>query len=181
MQVAENPTAYMIDGPGYAGQSMFNSLIFNSSPQRTSSYACGPLLWINGRIVEIAREIDYEAVFDRRGTTQAMAAATDRNLEAVRPSVLQRERNVVSVLYEGDNTSFALQVGGPASYGLSVFVVVRGHDIPFEGLLELGETRHPRQELMGADWQQSDLVIPYTVYTVGIYNIIQFSRLFCEI
>jgi hypothetical protein len=105
------------------------------------------LLRIDDRIVEIAREIDYKAVFDRRSTTEAMAAATDRNLEAVRPSVLQRERNVVSVFHEGNNTSFALHVDGPASYGLSVLVVVGGHDIPFERLLELGETRHPRQEL----------------------------------
>ena len=148
MQVAVNPTTYMIDGPGYAGQSMFNSLIFDSSPERASSYARGALLWIDGRIVEIAREIDYEAVFDRRGTTDAMAASTDRNSEAVRPSVLQRERNVVSVFHEGDNMSFALRVGGPASYGLNVSIVVRGNDIPFERLLELGETRHPGQELM---------------------------------
>ena len=63
MQVAVNPTAYMIDGPGYAGQSMFNSLVLDSSPLRASPYACGAILWIDDRIVEIAREIDYEAVF----------------------------------------------------------------------------------------------------------------------
>jgi hypothetical protein len=134
----------MIDGPGYTGQSMLNSLIFDSSPQRASSHVRGTLLRIDDRIVEIAREINYEAVFHRRCTTEAMAAATDRNLEAVRPSVLQRERNVVRVFHEGDNTSFALHVGGPASYGLSVSVFVGGHDIPFERLLEHGETRHPR-------------------------------------
>jgi hypothetical protein len=91
----------------------------------------------------MTREVDYEAVFGRRGTTDAMAPATDRNLEAVRPSVLQGKRNVVSVFHKGNNTSIALGVGGPASYGLSVSVVVGGHDIPFERLLELRETRHP--------------------------------------
>src|SRR6266852_5499742 len=136
----------MIDGPGYTGQSMLNSLVFDSPPQRASSHARGALLWIDGRIVEIAREVDYEAIFGRRGTTDAMAAATDRNLEAVRSSVLQRERNVVGVFHEGNNTSIAFRIGGPASYGLIVSVVVGGHDIPFERLLELGEIGHPRQE-----------------------------------
>jgi hypothetical protein len=137
----------MVDGPGYAGQSMLNSLIFDSSPQRASSHARGALLRIDDRIVEIAREVDYEAVFGRRGTRRAMAAAASRNMEVVSPSVLQRERNVVSVFHEGNNTSFALRMGGPPSYGLGVSLIVGGHDIPFERLLELGKDRHPRQEL----------------------------------
>jgi hypothetical protein len=139
----------MIDSPGYAGQSILNSFIFDSSPQRASSHARDALLWIDDRIVEIAREVDYEAVFGRRGTRRAMTAATDRNLEVVLPSVLQREGNVANIFDEGDNTSIALRVGGPAGYGLCVSVVVGGHDIPFQRLLELGETRHPagRHEL----------------------------------
>jgi hypothetical protein len=147
MQVAVSPTAYVIDGPGYTGQSMLSSFLFDSCPQRASSHTRGALLCIDGRVVEIAREVDYEAVFDRRGTRNVMAAATDRNLEAVRPSVLQGKRNVVIVFHKGDNTSIALRVGGPAGYGLSVSAVVWGHDIAFERLLELGETGHPRQEL----------------------------------
>jgi hypothetical protein len=136
--------AYMIDPPSYTGQPTFNSLIFDSSPQRASSHVRGALLWVDDRIVEIAREVDYKAAFCRRGTRRAMTAAANRNMEVVCPSMPQRERNVVRVFHEGDNTSFALRVGGPASNGLGVSLVVRGHDIPFKRLLELGETGHPR-------------------------------------
>jgi hypothetical protein len=139
-----NPTAYMIDSPGYTGQSMLNSLIFDSCPQRASSHARGAPLRINDRIVEITGEVDYKAVFGRGGTRSAMAAAANRNMKVVCPSILQRERNVVIVLHEGNNTSFALRDGGPPSYGLGVSFIVGGHDIPFERLLELGEDRHPR-------------------------------------
>src|SRR6267154_5226216 len=138
--------AYMIDSPGYAGQSMLNSFIFDSSPQRTSSHARRALLRVDDRIVDIAREVDYKAVFRGRGTRRAVTATANRNMEVVCPSILQRKRNVVCVFHKGNNTSFALRVGGPASYGLSVSFVVGGHDIPFERLLELGEDRHPRQE-----------------------------------
>jgi hypothetical protein len=147
MQVAVNTTAYMIDGPGYAGQSMLNSFIFDSSPQRASSHAHGSLLRIDDRIVEIAREVDYEAVLGRRGTRRAMAAAANRNMEVVRPSILQRERNVIRVLHEGNNTSIALRIGGPPSYGLGISLIVGGHNIPFERSLELGGDRHLREEL----------------------------------
>jgi hypothetical protein len=70
-------------------------------------------------------------------------------MEVVCPGILQGERNIVSVFDEGNNTSFALRVGAPPGYGLGVSVIVGGHDIPFERLLELGEARHPRQELIG--------------------------------
>jgi hypothetical protein len=128
---------------------MLNGLIVDSPPQTASSHARGALLRIDDRVVKITREVDYKAVFGRRGTTDAVAAATDRNLEVVRPSVLQRECNVVSVFHKGDHTSIALRVGGPAGYGLSVSIIVGGHDITLEKLLELRETRHddPRQEL----------------------------------
>jgi hypothetical protein len=127
---------------------MLNSFIFDSSPQRTSSHARGALLRVDGRIVEIAREVDYKAIFCGRGTRRAMTAAANRNLEIVRSSVLQRERNIVIVFHKGNNTSFALSVSGPASYSLGVSLIVRGHDIPFERLLEFRKTRHPRQELL---------------------------------
>jgi hypothetical protein len=141
MQVA---VAYMIDGPSYTGQSMLNSFIFDSAPQSASPYTCGALLRIDDCVVEITREVDYKAVFGRRGTRGAMASAADRNLKVIRPSVLQRERNVVGVLHEGDDTSRALRIGGPPGNGLGISVIIRGHDIPFERLLEGGETRHPR-------------------------------------
>ena len=139
----------MIIGPGYASQFMLDSFIFDSAPQRASSDARDAFLWVDDRIVEIAREVDDEAIFGRRGTRRAMTAATNRNMEAVRPGILQRERNVVRVFHEGNNTSFALRVGGPPSYGLSLSLIAGGHNIPFERLLELGggEDRHPRQDL----------------------------------
>jgi hypothetical protein len=58
-----NPTVYMIDPPGHSGQPMLNSLIFDSSPQRTSSHARGALLCVDDRMVEILRGVDYETVF----------------------------------------------------------------------------------------------------------------------
>jgi len=137
----------MIDPPSYAGQSMLNSFIFDSSPQRASSHARGALLRVDGRIVEIAREINYEAVFCGRGTRRAVTATANRNMEVVCPSILQRKRNVVCVFHKGNNTSFALRVGGPASYSLGVSLIARDHDITFERLFELGEDRHLRQEL----------------------------------
>jgi len=51
-------------------------------------------------------------------------AAVNHNMGFVCPSVLQRERNVVSVFDEGDNVSIALCIGGsPASYGLSTSLI----------------------------------------------------------
>jgi hypothetical protein len=126
---------------------MLNSFVFNSCPQRASPHARGALLCIDGRIIEIAGEVDYEAVFGRRSTRGAMATAANRNMKVVCPSILQRERNVVIVFHEGNNTSFALRGGGPPSYGLGVSLIAGGHDIPFERLLEFRETRHFRQEL----------------------------------
>ena len=55
-----------------------------------------------------------------------MTAAANRKLEVVCPSILQRERNILSVFREGNDTSFAafaLRVGGSASYRLSVSLV----------------------------------------------------------
>ena len=134
----------MIDRPSYTGQSVLNSFIFDCPPQRASPHVRGALLWIDDRVVEIAREVDDKAVFGGRGTRGAMATATDRDLKFVRPSVLQRERNVVGVLHEGDDTSRALRIGSPPGNGFGISVIVRGHDIPFERLLECGETSHPR-------------------------------------
>jgi hypothetical protein len=138
----------MIDGPGYAGQSMLNGFTFDSPPQGASSNAHGALLWIGDCIVEMAREVDNNTVLGRRSTRRAMAATADRNLELVRPSILEREGNVVGVFHEGHNASRALRVGCPPSDGLGISIVVRGHDIPFERLFECGETRHARQELI---------------------------------
>jgi hypothetical protein len=134
--------AYMIDPPSYTGQTILNSLIFDSCPQRASSHARGALLWVDDRIVEIAREVNHEAVFGRRGTRRAMTPAANRNLEVVCSSVLQGERNVVIVFHEGNNASFTLRVGGPTSYSLGVSLIVRGHNISLERLLEFRETRH---------------------------------------
>src|ERR1700733_2334128 len=116
MQAAVNPAEYLISPPSHTGQSILNSFIFNSSPQRASSHAHGALLWVDDHIVEIAREVDYEAVFGGSCPTGAVATAANRNLEAVLSSVFQGERNVVVFFYEGNNTSFALRIGGPASY-----------------------------------------------------------------
>ena len=148
----------MINGPGYTGQTMLNSFIFDSSPQSSSPHARGALLRIDDRIVEIAGEIDNKAVFGRRCTRGAMPAATDRDLELVCPSVLQRERNVVGVFHEGHDTSRALRVGGPPRNGLRIPVIFRCHYIPFEGLLECGETRHPRQELTRHTYTEQCLI-----------------------
>lgn len=122
---------------------------FSTVAHRASSHARGTLLRVDDRILEIAREVDYKTIFYRRRARGAMATAADHNLEVVRPSILQRKRNVVHVFHEGDNTSIALDVDGPPSDGLGVFLVAGVHDMPFEGLLELGETetRHLRQEV----------------------------------
>lgn len=93
-----------------------------------------------------------------------MAAAANGNLQIVSSSVLQREPNVVCVFHEGNNTSIALRIGGPPSYSLAVSLVTGGHNIPFEGLLELGETRHPRRELT-AGWHG---VVLYPVLNLGV-------------
>jgi hypothetical protein len=121
---------------------MLNSFIFDGPPKGASPDTRGAFLRIDDSVVEIAREVDDKAVFGRGGTRGAMTSAADRNLELVRPSVLQRERNVVGVLHEGDDTSRALRVGGPPGNGHGISVIIRGHDIPFERLLECGETRH---------------------------------------
>src|SRR5229473_2065014 len=102
---------------------MLNSFIFDSGPQRASSHARGTLLRVDDRILEIAREVDYKTIFYRRRARGAMATAANRDLEVIRPSVPQRKRNVVCVLHEGDNTSIALDVDGPPSDGLGVFLV----------------------------------------------------------
>jgi|SRR6266851_2810586 len=133
----------MVDRPSYTSQTVLNGFFFDSAPQSPSPDTHGALLGVDDCIVEVAREIDYNTVFGGRGSRRAMTAATNRNLEAVRPSVLQRERNVVGIFHEGHNASGALGVPGPPSYCLGIAYVVGGHDIPFERLLERGETRHP--------------------------------------
>ena len=137
----------MVDRPSYSGQSVLNGFIFDRPPQGASPHACSALLRVDDHVVEMAREVDDKAVFGRRGTRWTMATTADRNLELVCLSILQRERNVVSVLHEGDNTSRTLRVCGPPGNGLEISVIIRSHDVPFERLLEYGETRHPRQEL----------------------------------
>jgi hypothetical protein len=89
MQITVNPAhTYVINVPGYTGQSILNGFIFDSPPQSASPNARGALLRIDDRVVEIAREVDYKAVCGRRGTRGAMATAADSKLELVRPSVL---------------------------------------------------------------------------------------------
>src|SRR5258708_36165871 len=128
----------MIDDPGYAGQSVLNSFVFDSGPQRASSHARGTLLRVDDRILGIAREVGYKTIFCRRRARGAMATAADHNLEVVRPSILQRKRNVVHVFHEGDNTSIALDVGGPSSDGLGINLIVWGHNIPLKDCLNSG-------------------------------------------
>ena len=55
MQVTSELNAYMIDHPGHTSQSMLDDFIFDSSPKRASSNACGALLQIDDLVVEIAR------------------------------------------------------------------------------------------------------------------------------
>ena len=133
----------MIDGPSYRSQSVLNSFFFDGAPQSPSAHARGAFLRIDDGIVEVAREIDDEPVFGRRGARGAVAAAANRELEIVRPGVLQRERNVVRVFHEGHDASGTLCVGCPSCYRLGIVCIVGGHDVPFERMFECGESRHP--------------------------------------
>src|SRR5713226_2476280 len=93
---------------------------FSTVAHRASSHARGTLLRVDDRILEIAREVDYKTIFYRRRARGAMATAANRDLEVIRPSVLQRTRDVLCVLHEADNTSIALDVNGPPSDGLGI-------------------------------------------------------------
>jgi hypothetical protein len=126
----------MTDGPSYTGQSVLNGFIFDGPPQSASSHARGALLRIDDRITKIAREVDYEAIFDRRGTRGAMASAADRDLEFVRPRILERKGNIVIIFHKRHKTSRALRVDCPPRDSFGISIIVRGHDIPFEGLLK---------------------------------------------
>jgi len=97
-------------------------------------------------IVEVAREIDDNTVFGRRGARGAVAAPENPDLEVVRPSILPCERDIVRVFHEGYDASGTLCVGWPPGYRLGIACIVGGHDVPFERLLERGESRHPWQQ-----------------------------------
>jgi len=136
----------MVDGPGYRRQSVLDSFLFDGGPQSPSTHARGALLRIDDGIVEVAKEIDDNTVFGGRGASGAVAATANPNLEVVRPGVLQRERDVIRVFYEGYDASGTLCIDCPPGYRLGIASIVGGHDVPFERLLERGESRHPWQK-----------------------------------
>src|SRR6267378_7775079 len=114
----------MVDSPGYRSQTVLNSFLFDGGPEGPSAHARGAFLRIDDGIVEVAREIDDKTVFGRRGARGAVAATANRNLEVVRSSVLQCERDVVRVFHEGYDASGTLCVGWPPGYRLGIACIV---------------------------------------------------------
>lgn len=138
---------------------MLYRFLFDSVPQSASPYTHGTLLWIDDRIAEIAREVDYKPVLGRGGTSWTMSSAANCDLEIIRPGILQRKGNVVSVLDESHDTGTALSVDSPSGYRRFVISIVRGHNVPLERLLECGDVRHPGQGDDMASGHQTKLYI----------------------
>src|SRR6266404_2672653 len=148
--------AHMIDGAGYGRQLVLDGLKLDGLPDGSSSNTHCALFWIYNRIVEIAREIDDEPIFDGGSAGSVMPTAANRKLQMILSRILQGKSNVLRVFYESHDSSIPLDIGCPPSYCLVVVrpnlgVCVRWRprdDVSLEGLLQ--DVHGGQDKLFGA-------------------------------